>query len=94
MTRRSNEDPFDLTRRQALKSLGVGALGTLPMTISGAGSSGTSFYVKQGGQEIPLEPLSYEDYTVEEFYNLNQGVVNTLTGIEEEKTSAASALNC
>ena len=45
------------------------------------------YILTQGSTEIEITPLSYEDYTVEEFYNYYSGDSHTPTDLEKGDTS-------
>ena len=52
-----------------------------------AAAEETTYNLTQGSTEIEITPLSYEDYTIEEFYNYYSGGSHTPTGLEKGDTS-------
>ena len=52
-----------------------------------AAAEETTYKLTQGSTEIEITPLSYEDYTIEEFYNYYSGDSHTPTGLEKGDTS-------
>lgn len=47
----------------------------------------TTYTLTQGSMEIEIAPLSYKDYTVEDFYNYYGADANTPTNLEKEDTT-------
>lgn len=91
MTENTDESRF--TRRTALKSLsaapfvGLGAATAMDVTAT---SERTRIVVEQGGNRIPVTPLTYGDRTVEEFYSYGSpdgASANTPTNLEKSDTS-------
>ena len=83
---------YELTRRQTLLSLGIGALGTVPFASAGAADEGAVYYLEQDGMVFPLQPVNWHDgdlepYSIAEFYNYHEGASRTLVGLEGDATS-------